>query len=332
MEPVSSGAAAAHPRPEPVLQVRDLAIHLVRAKGPALAVVAEASFEVPRGAILGLFGESGCGKTTLALALPGLLAPERYRVRGSVKLHGRELLALPERELQPVREAQIAFIFHDPLLALNPVLRVRTQFREAMRAHSARERGIDSLLELAGLPAAARIRDAYPHQLSGGERQRVLIALALACRPALVIADEPFTALDAARVLELSALFVELKQKLGISFLLIDHSPAVLARIADYALVMYAGRIVERGTPLDLASRPLHPYTAGLMRSIPRPAAGGEKRLACIPGAPPGLDARGRGCPFEPRCGERMAQCASLVPAEYLVEDGRGVRCFKYAG
>ena len=329
---MSDGAAAAHSLPEPLLQVRDLAIDLVRAKGPALPVVAGASLEVPRGAILGLFGESGCGKTTLALALPGLLAPERYRVRGSVKLRGRELLGLPEGKLQGVRGAQIAFIFQDPLLALNPVLRVRTQFREAMRAHSAGGRDIDSLLDLAGLPATARIRDAYPHQLSGGERQRVLIALALACRPALVIADEPFTALDAARVLELSALFAELKQKLGISFLAIDHSPAVLARIADYALVMYAGRIVERGTPRELASNPLHPYTAGLMRSIPRPAAGGEKRLVCIPGAPPGLDARPRGCPFEPRCGERLAQCASLVPAEYLVEGGRAVRCFKYAG
>lgn len=332
MEPVSGGAAAAHPLPEPLLQVRELAIDLARANNPALPVVAGASFDVPRGAILGLFGESGCGKTTLALALPGLLAPRQYRALGSVKLRGRELLGLPENQLQRVRGAQIAFIFQDPLLALNPVLRIRTQFSEAIRAHTAGEPDIDSLLELAGLPATPRIRDAYPHQLSGGERQRVLIALALSCRPALVIADEPFTALDAALVVELSTLFVELKQKLGVSFLLIDHSPAVLARIADYALVMYAGRIVERGTPAALTANPLHPYTVGLMRSIPRPAAGGEKRLLCIPGNPPGLEARPRGCPFEPRCGERMAQCASLAPAEYAVEDGRAVRCFKYAG
>jgi oligopeptide/dipeptide ABC transporter ATP-binding protein len=329
---MSSGLAAAHPFSEPLLQVRDLSIDLVRAKGPALPVVSEASFEIPRGAILGLFGESGCGKTTLALALPGLLAPERYRVRGSVRLRGREILALSERQLQRVRGAQIAFIFQDPLLALNPVLRVRTQFSEAMRARSTGAHDVDALLDLAGLPASARIRDAYPHQLSGGERQRVLIALALACRPALVIADEPFTALDGARVLELSALFVDLKQKLGISFLLIDHSPAVLARIADYALTMYAGRIVERGTPHQLTSNPLHPYTAGLMRSLPRPTAGGEKRLACIPGNPPGLAARPLGCAFAPRCGERTAQCDSRAPAEYLVEDGRAVRCFKYAG
>lgn len=322
---------AAHPPPEPLLEVRELAINLARPGNPTLPVVAEASFEVPRGAILGLFGESGCGKTTLALALPGLLARERYRVRGSVKLRGRELLGLPESRLQRVRGAQIAFVFQDPLLALNPVLRVRTQFSESLRAHTAGAPDIDSLLKLAGLPATPRIRDAYPHQLSGGERQRVLIALALSCRPALVIADEPFTALDAARVVELSALFVDLKQKLGVSFLLIDHSPAVLARIADYALVMYAGRIVERGTPRQLTANPLHPYTAGLLRSIPRPVAGG-KRLPCIPGNPPGLDARPSGCPFEPRCGVRMERCASLAPPEYIVADGRGVRCFKYAG
>jgi oligopeptide/dipeptide ABC transporter ATP-binding protein len=331
MEPVSGGALAVHPPPEPLLEVRELAIDLARPGNPTLPVVAEASFEVPRGAILGLFGESGCGKTTLALALPGLLARERYRVRGSVKLRGREILGLPESRLQRVRGAHIAFIFQDPLLALNPVLRIRTQFSEALRAHTAGQPDIDSLLRLAGLPATPRIRDAYPHQLSGGERQRVLIALALSCRPALVIADEPFTALDAARVVELSALFVDLKQKLGVSFLLIDHSPAVLARIADYALVMYAGRIVERGTPRQLTPNPMHPYTAGLLRSIPRPVAGG-KRLPCIPGNPPGLDARPSGCPFEPRCGVRMERCASLAPPEYIVADGRAVRCFKYAG
>jgi oligopeptide/dipeptide ABC transporter ATP-binding protein len=328
---VSTGAAALS-SPEPLLQVRDLAVDLIRSKNASLPVVAEISFDVPRGAVVGLFGESGCGKTTLALALPGLLAPARYRVRGSVTLRGRELLTLPERKLQRVRGAEIAFIFQDPLLALNPVLRVRTQFSEAMRAHGEGRRDIDALLSLAGLPASARIRDAYPHQLSGGERQRVLIALALALEPALVIADEPFTALDATRVVELSALFAELKQKLGISFLLIDHSPAVLSRIADRALAMYAGRIVERGTPRQLTGNPLHPYTAGLMGSLPRVAAGGEKRLASIPGNPPGLDARPPGCPFEPRCGERMARCATLAPADYVAEDGRAVRCFKYGG
>jgi ABC-type dipeptide/oligopeptide/nickel transport system ATPase component len=161
---------------------------------------------------------------------------------------GFELLSASERQLERIRGAEISLVFQDPLLALNPVLRVRDQVAEAMRAHG-RERGLERLFGLVGLPATRRMYDAYPHQLSGGERQRVVIAQALACRPALVIADEPFTALDAIRVLELSSLFLELREKLHTSFLLISHSPGVLARTADQVLVMHAGRIVERGTP-----------------------------------------------------------------------------------
>jgi len=238
MEGMSSGALA----------VRDLTVELISVRNITVPVVADVSFQVDAGSIVGLFGESGCGKTTLALALLNLLPASRYRVRGSVQLRDFEVLSATEHQLESIRGAEISLVFQDPLLALNPVLRVRDQVAEAMRAHGC-QRGLEALFGLVGLPATRRMLDAYPHQLSGGERQRVAIAQALACRPALVIADEPFTALDAIRVVELSSLFRELREKLQISFLLISHSPGVLARTADQVLIMRAGRIVERGTP-----------------------------------------------------------------------------------
>jgi ABC-type glutathione transport system ATPase component len=233
--------------PSGALAVRDLTVDLISVRNITVPVVSEVSFQVDPGTIVGLFGESGCGKTTLALALLNLLPASRYRVRGSVQLRGFEVLSATERQLERIRGAEISLVFQDPLLALNPVLRVGDQVAEVMRAHG-RQDGIESLFGLVGLAATRRMYDAYPHQLSGGERQRVVIAQALACRPALVIADEPFTALDAIRVVELSSLFRELREKLHTSFLLISHSPGVLARTADQVLIMQAGRIVERGT------------------------------------------------------------------------------------
>jgi ABC-type glutathione transport system ATPase component len=230
------------------LAVRDLTVDLISTRNTTLPVLSEVSFQVDAGSIVGLFGESGCGKTTLALALLNLLPDSRYRVRGSVQLRNFEMLSASERQLERIRGAEISLVFQDPLLALNPVLRVRDQVAEVMRAHG-RQDGLESLFGLVGLAATPRMFDAYPHQLSGGERQRVVIAQALACRPALVIADEPFTALDAARVVELASLFRELREKLQTSFLLISHSPGVLARTADQVLLMQTGRIVERGTP-----------------------------------------------------------------------------------
>jgi ABC-type glutathione transport system ATPase component len=230
------------------LTVRDLTVDLLSVRNITVPVLSDVSFQVAPGTIVGLFGESGCGKTTLALALLNLLPAPPYRVRGSVQLRGFELLSAAEPQLQRIRGAEISLVFQDPLLALNPVMRVRHQVAEALRAHG-RHDGLDSLFGLVGLPATPRMLDAYPHQLSGGERQRVVIAQALACRPALVVADEPFTALDAPRVVELSSLFRDLVEKLQISFLLISHSPGVLARTAEKVLVMQAGRIVDCGTP-----------------------------------------------------------------------------------
>ncbi len=334
-----SATDAANSAAEPLLSVRHLTVE-IRARSSAahpasewLPVVSDVSFDVRSGAIVGLFGESGCGKTTLALALPRLLPERRYRVRGSVALGGCDLMALGERDLEGVRGAQIAVVFQDPLLALNPVFRVRTIVSEALRAHGCDAPGrVEETVGLAGIDPSQRILDSYPHQLSGGERQRVSIAAALACQPQLIIADEPFSALDAPRVLELAQLFTKLKERLGTAFLLIDHSPAVLALIADYALVMYAGAIVERGDTRRLLGAPRHPYTAALIASAPAMDAPRKTWPAPIPGNPPGLEARGPGCPFEPRCAVRMERCMSEMPGDYRIEDRRSAMCFHYGG
>jgi len=261
--------------PDPLLDVRNLDVDLVT-PSRTIPILASVSFRIGRGSITGLFGESGCGKTTLAHALLRLLPP-RYRARGSIRLAGRELLSLGEGPLEALRGAALSLVFQDPLLSLNPVLRAGDQIAEVLRAHGrcATPADVDALLEMAGLAArgargALRARRAYPHQLSGGERQRVTIAQALACRPPLIVADEPFSALDTTLVAELTLLFRRLRDELGTSFLLISHSPGVLARTADQVLVMERGRIVESGAPRQVFHRPAHPYTAGLLRDLPR--------------------------------------------------------------
>jgi peptide/nickel transport system ATP-binding protein len=252
----------------PLLEVRGLDVDLSSHSGTT-PILSGVTFDIAPASITGLFGESGCGKTTLALALLGVLPP-RYSVRGSIRLAGRELLSLSEAALEPLRGAALSLIFQDPLLSLNPVLRVARQIAEVRRAHglSATSNEVAGLLELAGLPA--RVSRAFPHQLSGGERQRVAIAQALACRPPLIIADEPFTALDAPLVASLAALLERLRDQSGTSFLLISHSPGVLARVAAQVLVMERGRIVESGPPSVVFQRPAHPYTAALLRDLPR--------------------------------------------------------------
>ena len=223
---------------EPLLEIRNLQVSLIGGR----RILSGASLEIPAGTIVGLFGDSGCGKSTLALALLGLLPARQYRIEGEIRLRGRDLLGLTEPELERIRGAQISLIPQDPLLALNPVLRVRTQVREVLRAHGTTA-DPGHVLKLAGLDDPVRILDAYPHQLSGGERQRVTIAQALACRPPLVIADEPFTALDGPRVVELIGLFRGLRSEPGTSFLLISHHPGVLAVTADLAFRLRAGAL-----------------------------------------------------------------------------------------
>ena len=305
---------------QPLLAVSNLSIAV-----NTCPIVSGVSFSIAPAGIVGLFGESGCGKTTLAMGILKMLPAPQYRVTGTVKLGDTDLLSLSENELQRIRGAQISMIFQDPLLALNPVLRIGDQIEEVRRAHPAQARDLPELFHLVDLPESRR--GAYPHELSGGERQLVLLAQALACRPRLVIADEPFTALDAARVLQLAALFRSLAEKLGTAFLLISHSPAVLAHVAGEMLVMYAGRIVERGAARPVLTNPLHPYTGALLQSLQHQPG---RRLYSIPGNPPTLMARGEGCPFEPRCDQRLDLCRAAMPAEET-RDGRSVRCFKYA-
>jgi ABC-type glutathione transport system ATPase component len=239
--------------PQALLRVHDLYVELAGDR----EILSGASLEIQPGAIVGLFGDSGCGKSTLALAFLGLLPPARYRVRGEVLLHGQNLLAMAERDLAAVRGSQISIIFQDPLLALNPVLRVRTQLIEILQAHGVAGDPA-ALLALAGLSDPGRILDAYPHQLSGGQRQRVTIAQALACHPPLIIADEPFTALDGPGVLELVALFRRLRAECGTSFLLISHSPGVLMAAADEILRLRNGLLEPcgAGTPADALPQP----------------------------------------------------------------------------
>jgi len=226
--------------PEPLLEVRRLHVDLIPQRG----ILREVSFDIPTATIAGLSGDSGSGKTTLALALLKLLPPVRYQVAGQVLLRGRDLLALDENALESVRGAQISMIFQDPLLALNPVLRIGRQIAEILCAHHT-EGDPAELLELAGIVMPERILAAYPHELSGGERQRVTIAQALACRPALIVADEPFTALDAPRVVELAGLFRSLRDRLGTSFLVISHHPGTLAIMADRLLVLRDGVLAK---------------------------------------------------------------------------------------
>ena len=254
---------------EPLLQVRDLAVEL---RGlPSLTLVSGVSFDIAAGEIVALFGESGCGKTTLAHAVMQLLPPARFTLRGSIRFRGTPLTSLHERALEPIRGGGISLITQDPLLALNPVMRAADQVAEVVRAHRSVARRemraeIDRLFELAGLEASGRLRSAYPHQLSGGERQRVLMAQALAGHPALVIADEPFTALDPERVVDICALLRRVRETFGTSFLVIGHDPGVLAHLADSVLVMHAGRVVERGPLPQVFRAPAESYTAGLLR------------------------------------------------------------------
>jgi ABC-type glutathione transport system ATPase component len=253
--------------PSPLLSVRNLDVAI-----GSRSILHDVSFEIPPRGIVGLFGESGCGKTTLALALSNLL-PERYSFSGDVEFEGRDIRRCSAREMRQIRGARMALVMQDPLLALNPVLCAGDQVAEAIRAHAKpsapriREQ-VESAFRLAGLEPSNRMWNAYPHELSGGERQRVLMAQALACGPSLVIADEPFSALDGPSALALSALFREIRGRLSTSFLLITHSPGILANSADAVLVMSAGQIVKRGSPHEVFGRPRHPEIARLLGAM----------------------------------------------------------------
>jgi oligopeptide transport system ATP-binding protein len=289
-----------------LLDVRDLQARFFARAGTVHAVNG-VSFHLDRGEALGLVGESGCGKSVTALSIMGLVPEPGRVVGGEVRFDGRDLLTLDEAELQRIRGNSIAMIFQDPMSYLNPVMSIGGQIGEALRIHrgmrsgAARKRAIE-LMELVGIPGARSRVDNYPHQFSGGMRQRVMIATALSCEPQLLIADEPTTALDVTVQAQILELLQRLRVELGMALLLITHDLGVVAGIVDRVNVMYAGHIVETA-PVDATFEdPRHPYTLGLMASIPRLDAMRGERLRPIQGAPPDLVAPAAGCPFEPRC------------------------------
>ena len=317
---------------EPLLAVDDLRVQFWTGGGTVYAVNG-ISFEVPAGETLGIVGESGCGKSVTALALLGLL-PRAGRVKsGTARLEGRDLLQLKDRELRRLRGRQIAMIFQDPMTSLNPVLTIGRQIREALQAHfemnrKEAEARAAELIDRVGIPSAkARLRD-YPHQFSGGMRQRAMIAMALACEPKLLIADEPTTALDVTIQAQILDLLRELVAEENAALILITHDLGVVAGMCERVNVMYGGMFMETGSAEQLFGSPRHPYTLGLLQSVPRLDAGRRLRLHPIEGAPPNMLRAPTACPFQPRCAFEVDLSRREVPPLVEIEPGHKVACF----
>jgi oligopeptide/dipeptide ABC transporter ATP-binding protein len=314
---------------DPLLDVRHLSAGFSLDSGLVRAVD-DVSFVVHRGETLGLVGESGSGKSVTALSILRLVQPPGRILGGSVLLDGRDLLALGEREMREVRGARVSLIFQEPMTALNPVFTIGDQIAEALTVHglassaAARRRAVE-LLDAVCIPDAAIRAREYTHQLSGGMRQRALVAIALACSPALVIADEPTTALDVTVQAEILDLLREMKARYNLSLLLITHDLGVIAEMADRVAVMYAGRIVEQAPVAEIFGSPAHPYTRGLLASVRGRTRG--RRLPAIDGAVPDLAALPPGCAFAPRCAERLEVCGVEAPGITDVAPAHDVRC-----
>jgi oligopeptide/dipeptide ABC transporter ATP-binding protein len=326
------------PDEAPLLRVRDL-VTSFRTDAGLLRAVDGVSFDVPRATTVALVGESGCGKSVTALSIMRLVAFPPGRIdSGRVELEGRNLLQLSERDMRNVRGNYVSMIFQEPMTSLNPVYTAGWQIIEAIRLHQkksrreARARAIE-LLRLVGIPEPETSIDAYPHELSGGQRQRVMIAMALACEPKLLVADEPTTALDVTIQAQILDLLGALQQRLAMSILLITHDLGVVAENARHVVVMYAARVVESAPVGDIFAKPMHPYTRGLLESIPRPASmgmpGAERRLPTIEGLVPDLRALPPGCRFAERCPMRVERCAREEPPLADVAPGRLARCWR---
>lgn len=314
----------------PLLSVQGLTTGFLTA-GQFVPAVIDVSFALDKGETLCLVGESGSGKSLTALSIMRLIEPPGRIEHGRIVFKGRDLLQLPEREMQPVRGAEIALVFQEPMTALNPVFTVGDQIEETLRVHgratrrTARDRAVE-LLEAVRVPEPGRRLREYPHQLSGGLRQRALIAMALACDPEVVIADEPTTALDVTIQAQILDLLRDLQARLGLALLLVTHDLGVVAEMADRVAVMYAGRIVEESPVGPLFSDPKHPYTRGLLASIPGLVPG--RRLKAIPGTVPAPGTLPQGCCFTPRCPSRFEPCPSAHPGITDFGGGRTVKCY----
>ncbi|MDP2481088.1 MAG: ABC transporter ATP-binding protein [Candidatus Palauibacterales bacterium] len=324
---------AASRRDMPLLEVEELSTWFRTRSGDAHAVDG-VSFQLRAGETLGLVGESGSGKSVTALSLLGLVPRPAGRIvtGSSVRLRGEELVGADERRLRAVRGGEIAMVFQEPMTSLNPVLTIGRQVEEGIRIHrrlpanEARSEAV-RMLERVGIPEPAdRIR-AYPHQLSGGMRQRVMIAMALACRPSILVADEPTTALDVTVQAQILELLLDLQRELGMAILLITHDLGVVAEVADRVAVMYAGRIVETATVEDLFEAPAHPYTAGLMAAVPDPDRPAQ-RLTAIPGNVPEPTRWPDGCRFHPRCPHAWERCRGAEPGLLETAAGGRSRCW----
>ena len=316
-----------------LLSVSNLRI-VFGSEGLELPAVDDVGFDVAEGEVLGIVGESGSGKSVTALSIMGLLPKPPARVTaGSIKFQGEELLGLGEREMRRVRGPGIGMIFQEPMTSLNPVFPIGDQLMETVRVHehvgkaAQRERAIAMLAKVGIAEPERRLRD-YPHQLSGGMRQRVMIAMALACNPKLLIADEPTTALDVTIQQQILELLLDLREELGMAIIIITHNMGVVAEMADRVIVMYAGRIVERAPVAELFERPAHPYTRGLLESIPT-LVDERDRLKTIPGTLPNPAALPPGCRFEPRCQWRIAACAAVVPPLEALREGHESACIR---
>lgn len=317
----------------PMLQVSDLRVEFNSRQGHVRAVRG-LSYSLEEGQSMALVGESGSGKSVSALAVLGLLPKKAARITsGSVKFRGQELIGASEKELRKLRGGSIAMIFQDPLSSLNPVLTIRKQIVEQLEAHkkaegrAAKLRAIE-LLDLVGIPAPSQRVEQYPHQLSGGMRQRAMIAMALACDPALLLADEPTTALDVTIQAQILELLAQLQKDLGMSLVLITHDLGVVAGFTEMLTVMYSGKAVEQGLTEEVLESPTHPYTLGLLRSIPRLDRPRSGTLLPIPGVPPDMTKISVGCSFQPRCDYALDKCAYQDPDILSIAVNRSVACW----
>ena len=320
-----------------LLEVQSLVTQFVT-RGGVVRAVDDVSWDVAEGETVALVGESGCGKSVSALSIMRLVAgPAGRIVSGRILFKGRDLLGLSEEEMRHVRGREIGMIFQEPMTSLNPVLTIGRQLTEGLEIHlgaspaAARRRAVE-LLGLVGIPDPAKRLSQYPHQFSGGMRQRMMIAMAIACDPALILADEPTTALDVTIQAQILELMKDLSRRLGVAMLIITHNLGVVARYADRVNVMYAGKIVEQATARALYANPRHPYTLGLLRSVPRLDEPERARLDPIDGQPPDLTRLPPGCAFAPRCAFRVERCTHEVPPLGAVGgDGHVSACWEIA-
>lgn len=315
-----------------LLEVDDLATFFYTPEGVVKAVDG-ITYDLEEGEVLALVGESGCGKSVSALSLMRLIGAPGYNVRGSVIFDGKDLLALSETEMRGIRGNDMAMIFQEPMTSLNPVLTIGRQLTEAISLHlgynnKQSEDRAGELLEMVGIPEGRGRLNDYPHQFSGGMRQRVMIAMALSCNPKMLIADEPTTALDVTIQAQILELVQELGKESGTSVLIITHNLGVVARYADRVNVMYAGKIIERGTAKEIYGNPRHPYTIGLLKSVPRLDEERKALLQPIDGLPPDLIFLPEGCSFRARCKYAIDRCATEIPPLIEVADAHTAACF----